>query len=113
MIFKRCPKCGVEWPTREAFLSDYSLETIGYQVSFEDLVEGIFLFQHSCGTSLGIAAGEFRSLYDGEVFQERATGTDKCPGFCLRIDELRACPAQCECAFVREILQSVLDWTKV
>ena len=113
MVFKRCPKCETEWPSREAFLSDHGLEMIGYQVNFEELMAGIFLLQHSCGTSLGIPAGEFRSLYDGEIFQERATGTDKCPGFCLRIDDLNPCPEQCECAFVREILQIVRGWTRV
>ena len=36
-----------------------------------------------------------------------ATGTDDCPGYCLRVDELGRCPARCECAYVREIIHVI------
>jgi hypothetical protein len=110
--FKRCPSCGYEWKTRERFMKDPALRIIGYQVSFVYLEEGIFLFNHRCGTSLGVIAGAFRDLYDGPIFSERLTGTDECPQYCLLRDELRPCPAKCECAYVRETIQIIKDWPK-
>lgn len=111
-LFKRCPMCDVAWSSREGFLSDPAVAVAGYQVNFDDLVAGFFLFQHTCGTSLGIRVGAFRDLYDGEVFEAVATGTEECPGYCLRIQELEPCPAECECAYVREVLQVVRNWPK-
>ena len=108
--FKTCSKCGFAWPTREAFLDDPDLELIGYQVNFEELALGYFLFNHSCKDTLSLPAGDFMNLYKGHVFKERATGSDQCPGYCLHQDVLDPCPAHCECAFVREILQIIKAW---
>ena len=38
--------------------------------------------------------------------------TTECPEFCLHKSELRPCPAKCECAYVREIIQVIKDWPK-
>ena len=110
--FKRCSTCGYGWKTRERLLEDPDLRIIGYQVNFRELEEGFFLFNHTCGTSLGLMAGDFRGFYQGPVFFERATGTTECPEFCLHKSELRPCPAKCECAYVREIIQVIKDWPK-
>lgn len=37
---------------------------------------------------------------------------DDCPGYCLHADELAPCPASCECAFVRDVLQLVREHPK-
>jgi len=108
--FARCSLCQRAWETRADFLADPQLRIIGYQVAFTDLTEGFFLFNHSCGTTLARPVGEFQDLYTGPIFAHRATGSDECPGYCLRRGELRACPAECECASVREIIQTILDW---
>jgi hypothetical protein len=105
--FKTCPKCGHSWATRAEFLDDPGVQCIGYQVDFGELIAGIFLFNHSCWGTLGIEVSAFRDLYDGPVFQNRATGTDECPKHCLHENDLEACGAKCECAFVREILQII------
>jgi hypothetical protein len=110
--FARCTLCRRAWKTRAEFLADPHLRIIGYQVAFHNLANGLFLFNHSCGTTLARPVGAFQDLYDGPVFASRATGSDECPGFCLRKDELRGCPAQCECAYVRAIIQLLLDWPK-
>jgi len=112
IMFKTCPMCEFVWTTREVFLADRDVALIGYQVNFGDLLAGFFLFTHSCETSLAIHGAEFSELYDGPMFQQRLTGSDSCPGYCLRKDELLACPARCECAYVREILQIIKDWPK-
>jgi hypothetical protein len=110
--FKRCTCCSVVWQTREDFLSDPEVELVGYQAHFEKLTAGLFLFNHSCHTTLALDVEDFRGLYTGKVFRDRATGGPDCKGYCIHRDELRACPAQCECAFVREIIQAVRTWPK-
>jgi hypothetical protein len=111
--FKKCPLCGRRWHSRNDFLEDPSTDMIGYQVSFEDLSLGLFLFNHlECGTTLGIPAGNFKDLYHGPAFSERLFGTKECQEYCLHEDQLDPCPAKCECAYVREILQTVRRWPK-
>jgi hypothetical protein len=110
---KRCTCCGHLWPTLDAFLVDRQLEVAGYQVDFTDLAAGLFLFNHlTCGSTIAVPVEFFRDLYDGPIHSERATGTADCPGHCLYVSELGACPAKCECAYVREILQIVRRWPK-
>jgi hypothetical protein len=46
------------------------------------------------------------------MVEERKTGTEECPGYCLHQDELQPCPARCECAYVREIIQIIRNWPK-
>ena len=111
-MFKSCPKCSFQWPRRTDFLEDANLEIIGYQVNFNSLSAGIFLFNHNCKGTLAIRAQEFQDLYQGPIFKERAFGSETCQEKCLHEDDLAPCPVQCECAFVREILQVVRNWPK-
>jgi hypothetical protein len=114
-MFKKCTSCGHHWATREAFISDPQVKLIGYQVNFDELDTGYFMFNHmkpKCLTTLAIHTVFFRDLYHGEVFDERKTRTIKCPGHCQHSDNLKACPQKCECSFVREVMQIVLQWPK-
>lgn len=112
--FKTCPLCAEAWPDRTRFLEDPDLELIGYQVDFEDVELGLFLFNHRrCGTTLAIRSKFFRDLYGGPFFRDRQTGTDACPGYCLRCTELSPCHAECECAWVREVLQLIRTWPRM
>jgi len=110
--FKICPQCGFVWTRRTSFLSDPALQLVGYQVHFKELSAGLFLFNHACGTTLSVRAKEFQEFYGGPMFTERLTGTEECQGSCLHEDDLRLCPAKCECAYVREVLQVILQWPK-
>ena len=110
--FKTCAVCRQTWNDRAEFLADPDLEIIGYQVHFKDLKKGLFMFNHSCNTSLAIHAEKFTDLYRGEMVKERKTGTEECPGYCLHQDELQPCPARCECAYVRDIIQIIRNWPK-
>ena len=94
-VFKFCTTCTYKWDTRMRFLEDPAIHIIGYQVNFVELEQGLFLFNHTCGTSLAIMAGEFKDLYDGPIFSERQTGSEECPEYCLIKDEIRPCPAKC------------------
>ena len=105
--------CGYQWQSRKDFLEDPTTDLIGYQVNFEQLDLGFFLFNHlECGTTLGIPADKFKDLYNGPIFSERLTGTKECQEYCLHKDQLDPCPAECECAYVREIMQEVRFWQK-
>lgn len=111
--FKSCPCCPRVWATREEFLADPRIEIIGYQVHFEALDLGLLLFNHAdCRSTLAVHVKHFRDLHTGPLFATRRTGEPECPRFCLRVDELGRCPAECECAFVREILQIIRHWPK-
>jgi hypothetical protein len=106
--FKICPHCGKTWLNRDVFLEDPGLEVIGYQVDFEAIEAGLFLFNHhDCKTTLAVRAGSFKDLHHGPFFSERNTGLDSCPGYCLRRQELEPCPAECACAWVRDVLQII------
>ena len=111
-VFKECKMCGSTWDSRDAFLCDPCVEIVGYQVHFEELTAGYFVFNHSCETSMAVAVGVFRNLYDGPVFEKRRMGTDDCPEYCLHRGDLGPCLARCECAFVREIIQLIRSWPK-
>jgi len=106
-MFKKCHKCNFKWKDRNEFIDDKRTNIIGYQAHFEHLEAGLFLFNHDCGTTLALEVHHFKDLYNGEIFQENKRGSEECPGYCLRTSELRPCPAKCECAFVREIIQII------
>ncbi len=106
--FKTCPHCGKTWSSRDVFLEDPGLEVIGYQVDFEVIEHGLFLFNHhDCKTTLAVQAGKFKDLHHGPFFSERKTGSESCPDYCLRQNELQPCPAECACAWVRDVLQII------
>jgi hypothetical protein len=112
-FFKTCPLCTEAWYDRDRFLEDAQLELIGYQADFENVNLGLFLFNHHrCGTTLAIRSGLFADLYHGPLHSARRTGSETCPGLCLRSRELEPCPADCECAWVREVLQVIRNWPK-
>ncbi|MEI6786874.1 MAG: hypothetical protein WCL49_00180 [bacterium] len=114
MNFRDCT-CGFSWKTREDFLGDPNISIVGYQVNFEHLREGFFLFNHlenKCFTTMSIQAAEFLDLYNGTIFQERREGSAKCSGQCLHQSNLAPCPAQCECAYVLEVVNLVKNWPK-
>jgi hypothetical protein len=104
--------CGQKWKTRKHFLSDSNISLIGYQSRFDELELGIILFNHTCKTTLSIYAKFFTDLYKGEIFPDRKTGSEECSGFCLNESNLSPCPAKCECAYIREVLQIIKKWPK-
>jgi len=114
-IFKQCPCCENTWTTREMFLSDPAIEIVGYQVKFDELELGHFLFNHhvdGCGTTMAVEAGYLKDLYDGPIYSEPLTNTDQCLEYCLNKYDLRPCTAECVCAWTRELIQIIKNWRK-
>ncbi|MEI6787976.1 MAG: hypothetical protein WCL49_05805 [bacterium] len=113
--FKTCSHCRHDWSTREKFLADPLVQIIGYQVNFDHLKAGLFLFNHlneHCLTTISLKVDEFSSLFTGDVFEDRLTGSAECPGYCLNKNSLKSCPAKCECNYVREVIQLILKYPK-
>lgn len=112
-IFKQCTCCKTPWFSRDEFMADNLLDFVGYQVNFNNLELGYFLFNHlTCQSTIAVPAGLFKDLYDGPIFAQRKTNTETCPGYCKDRDILYPCGQECECAFVREVIQIVRNWPK-
>jgi hypothetical protein len=110
--FKTCPNCKHIWPTLENFLDDPAIELAGYQVHFEDIKGGLFLFSHTspeCRTTLAIQVKEFHPLTDQPLLSDRL-----CHGaeFCARKGDIIKLPKQCECQWVRHVLELIKNWAK-
>ena len=101
--------CYHTWNSITDFVKDPDIYIVGYQVNFENLEVGKFFFTHSCGATLTYPVEIFSSLYNGPIYEERKTGSDECPGYCLYKAELKVCPAKCKCAYVREVIQIIKD----
>ncbi|MEN8256254.1 MAG: hypothetical protein ABFS09_00135 [Thermodesulfobacteriota bacterium] len=112
MPFKKCTACGEKWLSQDEFLADQNVSLLGLQVCFDDLLEGLILFNHSCKTTFSVEVSKFENLYKGPRYLEPATGTEECPGYCLNERELKPCPTKCSCSFVREILQKIKYFPK-
>ena len=108
-MFKQCTVCSHIWETRQAFISDPGVCTIGYQANFKELEAGLLFFNHRCKNTIAVPAAEFVDLYEGPMFEESKAETDDCPGYCLNKDELQPCPAECECAYIRTIIQLIAE----
>jgi len=112
--FKICPFCAHVWRTRADFLVDPETRVDGYQVSPDSL--GLFIFSHlraGCHTSFAIDPTAFADLHNGPIYRKRLKPGDAgCTGACLHQGDLSPCPAECECAYVRAILQHVKNWPK-
>jgi hypothetical protein len=114
--FKVCPNCSTVLNTLEAFLSDPKLEYAGYQINFADLEGGLFYFTHatqSCGTTMAVAVKAFSGLSSRPLLAKQGKQPGgKCSGACLRAGDSSPCPVECECVWVREVMQIILGWRK-
>ena len=110
--FKNCNVCCVTWKDRDSFLSDPDLEIIGYEINFLYVFDGLFLFNHLCGTTLSVKVSIFEDLYDGPKYKKILTKSKKCPDHCLDQNELSPCSEECKYAYTREIIQVIKNRRK-
>ena len=111
-FYKICKTCDFKWGDLNDFLGDPDTIITGYRVNFDELAAGTLLFEHSCGATLNLFVNEFKGLHEGPTIRKRATGTEECPEYCLYQDKLDICPANCECAYVRDIIYIIKSWPK-
>ncbi len=91
-------------------MSDKGIKVIGYQVFFEDLRQGMFMFNHTCNTTIAIKTDVFMDLYQGPVYTRRNPSGNKCPGKCLNKNMMSPCSDDCRCAFVSHIMTKIQEW---
>ena len=108
-MFKKCGMCKYNWKDRFAFLQDTGVSYYDYQVFTENLEEGLFLFEHACGTTLSELVGTFIDMYNGPIYEKNMMGSEQCPGFCLDEKETRICSNKCSCAHIRHILKELVS----
>lgn len=111
-LFKTCPGCFVTWESMEAFLADPHLELNGYKADFKELEYGMFFFTHGiqpCRSTMTLMVNDFKSLYTGKTYTENKALSAECPRYCIDEKQLARCDALCECAYVREIMQIILE----
>lgn len=111
-VYKSCSNCDARWASVDAFIEDPAIALVGYMPAFDELANGLFLFNHHCGTTLACHVWQFTHLYNGPIYRDNKHGGDECPGHCLNQSELSPCPTQCCCAFVRETLHTIRRWPK-
>lgn len=112
-IFKTCSSCGTTWQSMKQFLEDKELVVEGYQASFSDSMDGLFLMTHSCedcGSTLALKTGLFRELYHGPEFTEHRTNMPGCDGHCLNENDLEPCDQECDMRWVRDVLQMLKNY---
>jgi hypothetical protein len=104
--FKRCPFCRKTWPTPEAFVRDRAITPIGLTIDFDEPYRSLFMFNHCCGTTLGVEAGGFRNHFPALVGESLAR-TAGCRQRCLDINDLESCDQPCRNATLRQFLQTL------
>jgi hypothetical protein len=112
--FKVCPTCSKGWNTPDDFLSDPELKLAGYQVNFADLEGGLFYFTHGaghCGTTLAVPAKTFTHLSSRSFLNHRGEKPEGCTELCVRKGSLDPCPTDCECLWVRDVMEAIRGWT--
>jgi hypothetical protein len=57
---KRC-SCGTTWHTLDCLLNDAKIELLGFQESFSNESEGLYLFNHTdCGNTIALPETSIR-----------------------------------------------------
>lgn len=109
-IFKTCPCCATEWPTKSTLLSDPSLKLHGYQRSYKNREVGVLLFTHlnpSCGSTMALDVSEFSDLFTGANYCVDKALSPECPRYCVDPNFAVQRDTFCECGYVRDIMCSI------
>lgn len=107
--------CAQTWIKRESFLSDHTLMINGYQADFTNLGKGYFFFTHNaegCNSTMALEVERFLDLNKGKPYLQRKTDMEGCPRYCLKENALDRCEEECECAFVREVIEIIAHMQK-
>jgi hypothetical protein len=104
--FKHCTLCQARWETPLAMTEDPSLKALGMVVDFEDPYRTLFLFNHTCGTTLSLTADDLLPLLPS-LSGEMLAGLEGCPRHCFKFDNLEPCGESCNNAPLRQLLSNL------
>jgi hypothetical protein len=113
--FKQCPGCR-QWLSLRDILTSRELRPLGLVLAESDYDIGLFYFQHEapqCRSSFVIPADWFESIIDEPIPENVKTGTERCEGRCIRIDDWAACLNDCRHAPYRRLLIRMLKDRKM
>lgn len=86
-------------------MSDRSLSIIGFQNFFNHLRDGVFLFNHTCGTTLALDGDLLFARYSGTIYLNRKRQKSRdCPGICTTSNIHAPCSDQCWCSIINRII---------
>jgi hypothetical protein len=108
--FKTCAMCSTHWKSNRDLIEDRDLRLNGYIADFDDPGEGLILFTHlkdGCGSTIGVKAEKFASLFQGKKYSSSKTGSPTCRGKCNNIEDFSLCNQECGMVWVRELLNSI------
>ncbi len=111
-MFKICPCCNYNWENLEQFVSDPTLMLNGYQVNFDDPMQGFFLFTHflpNCNSTISIQVAKFAPIAKDQLrVQHFVPGLEACPKLCLDEKNLSPCPVfECPGSRIRNLLNVI------
>ena len=102
--FKSC-SCGQTWLSREAFVRDLGIGSIGMTIDKGGDGRVLFFFNHEeCRNTLAIEGESFADLIEEPIQQHSMLGTLECEGKCTDIANLLVCDADCRNAPFRRLL---------
>ena len=104
--FKFCCGCGT-WLSQQDILSNPEVRPLGLVLEESDYETSLMYFQHEvpkCRSSFVIPAQRFDSIIDELIPEKVKTGTKRCEGRCIRIDDWAECQNDCHHAPFRRLL---------
>ena len=110
--FKTCPTCAAQWEDRKQFLGDPCLKLLGYQSTFTMGQPGLFLFNHSCGSTIALEATTFEDIYDGDIYRHCEAHYSNHADYCCKADTGEKHVKTCVCQFATEMattLQQIMN----
>ena len=120
LYFKTCLLCNTSWYTVDDFIRDPEVDIIGYQPHPAKTGAGLFIFGHRhCNSSISVrldALSELQvcltrdaeSVYIiGPDMIQESCSTATCFENCLRKTDSANGNLQCECSYVREVMQII------
>ncbi|HJO91829.1 MAG TPA: hypothetical protein QF753_00380 [Victivallales bacterium] len=113
--FKRCPNCDHIWNTRDELLSDNNVILKGYLLGFSELRASLIYFdhnEHDCNSTFSLKIEYFKDLIPETTFTSKVIIPETCPEYCLRKYDLTPCVHNCECSYVRNVLEIIKHWNK-
>lgn len=109
--FKMCPGCG-KWLSLEDILVDPDIRPLGLTLDDADFENCWFYFQHEvtqCRSSFVVPASWFAPIVEEPIPPIVKTGTERCEGRCVRIDDWAECHNDCHHAPFRRLLMRMAE----